>query len=56
MISSIHMISCHLRGEMVQVGGATGQELRISPSKNFKLKFSGIVGDQVALQGQMTER
>ena len=55
MISPISLISWHLRVEMVLGGGATGQELRLSPSRNFKLKSGDIAGDLVASQGQMTE-
>jgi hypothetical protein len=55
MIPPISLISWHLRGEMVLVGGATGQELRLSPFRNFKLKSGDIAGDLVALRGQLTE-
>ncbi len=36
---------------MVLVGGAMGQELRLSPFRNFKLKFGDIAGDLVVLWG-----
>ena len=40
---------------MVLVGGARGQELRLSPFMNFKLKSGDIAGNLVALLGQLTE-